>query len=263
MWEGSIGELRRIVLEGDQKLAEDVKTVSTTVNGHTSSISFLMRSIDGEDAVAQLSINAAGKVTGFRVNGKESLFAIAADRFIIGDSQIFEVDTVSGKVRMNDVEVKRIAAGVVDTDTIVGNAVSDTLAADFTGNSASGALNSYVTIASLTVTTTKSTDRVLLMLSGVLNANVEVTSGSVTNTRLNLRLQRADGTSIRAPYTALQEDNSGAYGAITLIDLDVPGTAGTYTYQLQGSVAKSGGSGTQGANVRAMDGTFVATILKR
>ncbi len=45
--------------------------------------------------------------------------------------------------------------------------------------------------------------------------------------------------------------------------LDVPGTAGTYTYQLQGSVAKSGGSGTQGANVRAMDGTFVATILKR
>lgn len=263
MWEGSIGELRRIVLEGDQKLAEDVKTVSTTVNGHTSSISFLMRSIDGEDAVAQLSINAAGKVTGFRVNGKESLFAIAADRFIIGDSQIFEVDTVTGKVRMNDVEVKRIAAGVVDTDNIVGNAVSDTLAADFTGNSANGALNAYVTIASLAVTTTKSTDRVLLMLSGVLNANVEVTSGTVTNTRLNLRLQRADGTIIRAPYTALQEDNSGAYGAITLIDLDVPGTAGTYTYQLQGSVAKSGGSGTQGANVRAMDGTFVATILKR
>lgn len=263
MWEGSIGELRRIVLDGDQKLAEDVKTVSTTVNGHTSSISFLMRSIDGEDAVAQLSINAAGKVTGFRVNGKESLFAIAADRFIIGDSQIFEVNTVTGKARMNDVEVNTIAAGVVNTDNIVGNAVSDTIAADFTGNSANGALNNYVTIASLTVTTTKATDRVLLMLSGVLNANVEATSGTVTSTRLNLRLQRADGTSIRAPYTALQEDNSGAYGAMTLIDLDVPGAPGTYTYQLQGSVAKSGGSGTQGATVRAVDGTFVATILKR
>ena len=101
------------------------------------------------------------------------------------------------------------------------------------------------------------------MLSGVLNANVEATSGTVTSTRLNLRLQRADGTSIRAPYTALQEDNSGAYGAMTLIDLDVPGAPGTYTYQLQGSVAKSGGSGTQGATVRAVDGTFVATILKR
>ncbi|MBQ1481346.1 MAG: hypothetical protein IIZ30_15080 [Sphingomonas sp.] len=263
VWEGSIGELRRIVLDGDQKLAEDVKTVSTTVDGHTSTISFIMRSIDGDDAVAQLSIDAGGKITGFRVNGKESLFAIAADRFIIGDSQIFEVDTVSGKVRMNDVEVNRIAAGVVDTDTIVGNAVSETTAVDFTDNSANGALNNYVTIATMTVKTVKATDRILLMLSGVLNANVEATSGTVTNTRLSLRLMRSDGTTIRAPYTALQEDNSGAYGAVTLIDLDVPGAAGTYTYQLQGSVAKSGGSGTQGATIRAIDGTFVATILKR
>lgn len=259
----TVASNKQAQVDGDKALGDSLQQVSTTVNGQTASINFLMRSIDGKEAVAQLTTDVAGKVTGFKINGKESVFAIAADKFIVGASQIFEVDATTGVVRMNDVIVKRLAAGVVDTDQLVGNAVSDTTAQDFTGNAVNGALGNFVNITTFNVTTTKTTDRVLLMVSGVLNANAEATSGTVTSVRLNLRLIRSDGTVIRSAYTALSETTSGAYGPVTLIDLDVPGSVGTYTYQLQGSVSKTGGSGTQGATISVIDGTFVATVLKR
>ncbi|MBB4611597.1 phage tail protein [Sphingomonas yabuuchiae] len=259
-----------VVSDSLSTVSSSVTSLSTTVGGNTAALTAYGQSIDGLLLRYGVEFNSNGAVTGFALNSgagrTDAVFVV--DNFKIakagssGATVVFSIAD-DGAVEMPNVRVKRIAAGVVDTDQIVGNAVSDTTAQDFTGASANGALGNFVNITTFDVKTTKPTDRVLLMVSSVLNANAEATSGTVTSTRLNLRLIRSDGTVIRNPYTALSESSSGAYGPVTLIDTDVPGGVGTYTYQLQGSVSKTGGSGTQGATISVIDGTFVATVLKR
>lgn len=245
MWEGSIGELRRIVLDGDQKLAEDVKTVSTTVDGHTSTISFLMRSIDGDDAVAQLMIDTgAGKITGFRVNGKESLFAIAADRFVIGDSQIFEVNTVTRKVRMNDVEVNRIAAGVVDTLNIRGGALSSTKTdvQSVNGVSASAAQSSDTT----TFDATGGTIRI--------DVCVQPTRTATGAGALRVQLFSSDGRALSGQYKC---PNAADSAPVTFMAIDNP-AAGSRGYYVAYSVDSAGGAAAYNATH-----LIVLTELKR
>lgn len=103
-------------------LAESIKQVSTTVGGHTTTIDFLLRSLDGKEAVAQLTINANGKITGFVINGQESVFAVAADKFIVGNSQIFEIDTATGQTVVN-----AIKAGIITAREIAAGAVQQTV----------------------------------------------------------------------------------------------------------------------------------------
>ncbi|MEE8611642.1 MAG: hypothetical protein V3S99_12955 [Sphingomonas aquatilis] len=103
-------------------LAESIKQVSTTVGGHTTTIDFLLRSLDGKEAVAQLTINANGKITGFVINGQQSVFAVAADKFIVGNSQIFEIDTATGQTVVN-----AIKAGIITAREIAAGAVQQTV----------------------------------------------------------------------------------------------------------------------------------------
>ena len=103
-------------------LSESIKQVSTTVGGHTTTIDFLLRSLDGKEAVAQLTINANGKITGFVINGQQSVFAVAADKFIVGNSQIFEIDTTTGQTVVN-----AIKAGIITAREIAAGAVQQTV----------------------------------------------------------------------------------------------------------------------------------------
>lgn len=125
-WVGSIADLRKIVIDGDKLIAERVDTVEGTVGGNSASIAFLRRVVDGKEAIAQLAVTAAGKVTGFRIDGQERVFAIAADRFIIGDRQIFEIDTTTGVTRMLDIEVNRVRAGSIGALGLADSAVQQT-----------------------------------------------------------------------------------------------------------------------------------------
>ncbi len=109
-------------VDGDKALGEALTQVTTTQDGHTSTINLLLRSVDGQLGVAQLTVDVDGKISGFKIDGQERLFAIAADRFIVGNSQIFEVDTKTGRTVVNSLK-----AGTVEADTIVGGAVTKTV----------------------------------------------------------------------------------------------------------------------------------------
>ena len=113
---------RQASVDRDGALSLAISGVSTTVDGQTSQITFLLRAIDGNDAVAQLSVDANGKITGFRINGADSVFAIAADRFVVGNSQVFEIDAETGITT-----IAYLRAGVITAREIVGSAVQQTI----------------------------------------------------------------------------------------------------------------------------------------
>src|SRR3546814_4348477 len=62
-----------------------ITTVSTTVDGHTSEIEFLLSSENGDEATARLTVDVDGKITGFKINGSTSEFLVDADRFAVGN----------------------------------------------------------------------------------------------------------------------------------------------------------------------------------
>jgi len=61
-------------------------------------------------------VNVDGTVTGLKINEQEHWFVIAAERFVVGTSAIFQVDTNSGLVSMGNVEVGRLKVGAMDAE---------------------------------------------------------------------------------------------------------------------------------------------------
>ncbi len=120
--DGRVTDLARATADQNGVLAESIRQVSTTVGDHTTTISFLLRSLDGKEATAQLTIDANGKITGFVINGQQSVFAVAADKFIVGNSQIFEIDTATGQTVVN-----AIKAGIITAREIAAGAVQQTV----------------------------------------------------------------------------------------------------------------------------------------
>ncbi|MEE8612281.1 MAG: hypothetical protein V3V60_15995 [Sphingomonas aquatilis] len=120
--DGRVTDLARATADHNGVLAESIRQVSTTVGDHTTTISFLLRSLDGKEATAQLTIDANGKITGFVINGQQSVFAVAADKFIVGNSQIFEIDTATGQTVVN-----AIKAGIITAREIAAGAVQQTV----------------------------------------------------------------------------------------------------------------------------------------
>jgi hypothetical protein len=136
--EAAITEERTTSADEAGAIARSVTDLGTRLGDSEASITFLLETIDGEQAVAQLSVNVKGQITGFKINGKESLFTIAADRFVVGNSQIFEVDTLSGVVKMNSVEVRKLAVGSVSYLSLAGGSVFSTRAEVSMGSTLTG-----------------------------------------------------------------------------------------------------------------------------
>ena len=84
--------------------ARAVQDLSSQVGDQQASVDLLLETVNGETANAQLITNVNGQITGFRINGQESLFFVAADRFVVGSDQAFEV--VNGVTR-----IKRLVIG--------------------------------------------------------------------------------------------------------------------------------------------------------
>lgn len=114
--------LQKATSSANAAFAQQLSGISTTIDGQTSQITFLMQAVNGNQAIAQLSVDVNGKISGFRINGQDSVFAIAADKFIVGNSQIFEIDADSGTTM-----IANLRAGVITAREIVGSAVQQTI----------------------------------------------------------------------------------------------------------------------------------------
>lgn len=109
--QAAITEERTTSADENGALAHLLTNLASQVGENEASIQFLLETTNGEQAIAQLSVNVNGEITGFKINGAEQLFVVAADRFVIGNSNIFEVDTTTGVTKMKSVEVDTIKVG--------------------------------------------------------------------------------------------------------------------------------------------------------
>lgn len=151
-----------------------------------------------------------------------------------------------------------------NTNNIVANAVSLAPAIDFTGATASAAISTYLTVASVTITTA-ATDQVVLLISTVMQVDVTASGGTITNVQGFARVLK-NGSEIRAGLQFASNSGSGTSGAasgeISIVKGDAPG-AGTFTYSLQVRALQTGGTGTVNETYQAIDGTMLPVQLKR
>ena len=228
-------------VDGDQALGQLLQQVSTTQDGHTSTINFLLRSIDGKEAVAQLTLDVDGKITGFRINGQDSVFAVAADKFIVGASQIFEVDATSGIVRMRN--------------AIIGTANIDTL--NIRGQALSNTVTSSAYVSGVTADAAQTSDPVSISATGGtvrIDVCVQGIRAATGAGALQMQLFRSDGTALSGVYKC----PSGADSApVMFFAIDRP-DAGNRGYYVAYSV--SSGNGAAAYNVSQ---SLVITELKR
>ncbi len=83
--------------------ARSIMDLESEVGNQKASVELLLETVNGETANAQLVTNVNGHITGFRINGQESLFFVAAERFVVGEDQVFEV--INGETRTKNLRV--------------------------------------------------------------------------------------------------------------------------------------------------------------
>lgn len=112
--------------------ADQFSSVSSSLTGVTSrvgsaesSVSFLLRAVNGQEAIAKLALTADGVVTGFVLNGQTRTFTVQAERFLIEGVKPFSYDSNTGTLRLPNIEVDRIKAGSIDTPQLASNAVTN------------------------------------------------------------------------------------------------------------------------------------------
>ncbi|WP_143023277.1 hypothetical protein [Sphingomonas sp. NFR15] len=117
---GTETRLSQAIADEEGARVTDVTTLKSRVGNNESSISLLFDTVNGEQAIAQLMVTVdaggAAKITGFKIDGAERLFVVAADKFVVGDNQIFEVDTVSGKTTLKHVYAELLEFGSMDPE---------------------------------------------------------------------------------------------------------------------------------------------------
>ena len=130
--------------DGDSALATSIGTVSTTVAGHTTTLTEYGASIDGVEAQWGVVINAQGQIVGaiqLDASDSESTFTVVTDTFNVakpdgtGTKAVFQVGTVGGStvVALNGdmivdggIVAQNIAAGAIVAGKIAANAVTAT-----------------------------------------------------------------------------------------------------------------------------------------
>lgn len=92
-------------IDGDNALAADISTVSTTVAGNTASVQVLQSSVDGLGAQWGVTVNANGQVLGtVQLDGSQqgSVFAVIVDKFLVarpdgtGQAEVFAIGNING-----------------------------------------------------------------------------------------------------------------------------------------------------------------------
>jgi hypothetical protein len=114
----------------DSALATNITNVSTTVDGHTASISTLQTSVNGLNAQYVLSVNAGGQIAGMKIaagGGTSSMAFIASQiGFSDGTSNVFPLAIVGGKVIATNFQADDIKANTITANMIIGGAITTT-----------------------------------------------------------------------------------------------------------------------------------------
>jgi hypothetical protein len=235
----TVASNRQAQIDGDRALAESLSQVSTTQDGHTSTINLLLRSADGQTGVAQLTVDIDGVLTGFKVDGQERLFAVAAERFIVGSSQIFEI--ANGIVRMRNAV---IGTANIDTLNIRGQALSNTVVG----------VHSVVAIEA---GSGLSSDPTSINASGGtvrIDVCVDVTRSAAGTGALRMQLFRSDGTALSGSYRCPSSPESAP---VSFFAIDAP-PAGLRSYYVSYSVDSGNGAARYSATQ-----TIALTEFKR
>ena len=116
----------------DSALAQDITQLTTTVNGHSSSITQFASSISGLEARYGVSLDVNGYITGFVQNndGESGTFAILADKFHIVDPSkglttpkpVFSVS--NGNVYMQNAYISNAWISDLKVDKLTGGALN-------------------------------------------------------------------------------------------------------------------------------------------
>lgn len=126
--------------DADAALAQSVTTVSTTVNGHTASITSMQTSLNGVSAQWVLSVSA-GRVGGIKLaaNPTVSSLVMMADQigFSNGVGNLYPLAVVGSEVHATNFRVDKVFANSIETDSIKANNIVETVP---------GADNSAVTL---------------------------------------------------------------------------------------------------------------------
>lgn len=224
-------------IDGDTALASDITTVTTTVSGHTSTLTSYGTSISGLQAKYGVKLDVNGYVTGFEQNngGGTSDFIIRADKFKVimpgyAGGTPFTVD--SGGVKINGdlivtgtISGSKIIAGGVDTAQIANNAVSDMPYAYTDGTFSPAAGSSFQTIQTLALTSTGTPLKIAFACLSTYAAGDGGTSA------VALRLQRG-GVTVFEGISMFPISASPDYCFAEFIDTP---SAGAVTYTVQAS----------------------------
>src|SRR3546814_8947629 len=112
--------------DADGALATSITTVSTTVDGHTSEIEFLLSSENGDEATARLTVDVDGKITGFKINGSTSEFLVDADRFAVGNGGDYVFEVVGGVTYIKNAVIQNAA---IDADKLSQDVINKVVSA--------------------------------------------------------------------------------------------------------------------------------------
>jgi hypothetical protein len=140
----------------DSALSTQISNVSTTVDGHTSSITNLQSSVNGLNAQWVLSVSSTGpgyaRIAGVKVaaNPSVSSMAFVADQigFTDGSSNVYPLAVTGGKVIATNFQADDIKANTITTNKIVANNISQT-----TQVNNSGAISVTTSITQILTTT--------------------------------------------------------------------------------------------------------------
>lgn len=222
----------------DSALATSLSTVSTTVNGNTSSISTLQSSVNGISAEWVLALNANGRVAGIKaaVGPTVSTLAFQADQiaFSNGTVDYFPLSIVGGEVRAQNFRVDKVVANSIVSESILGGAVTTQVSASTNPITPIG--GTPIQVISLSITTVGGPVQVGYDCQVGLNASF--TGGLRANVYRNGSLLRSAARSnMRGPFFdglgGILRDTPGAGTHTYTIELDVPaGATGTLTSNL-------------------------------
>ena len=228
----------------DTAIASSVTSLTATVGTNTANITTnaaAIATVDGKlSASYGLTVDANGRIASMKLlsNGTTSSVKFTASTFSIydGSSDVAMFEVAGGSAY--------VAGSKVRTESMTANSV--TVADDDETDAGVNVGSSWVSVASVDLTTVDAASRALVMFSAYIESSAD---GSLMDARI-----KRDSTVIWGPKSIAGDpptldfetpvDGNVSYtppfaGMVSFFDTDVPGSAATYTYSVELRVAGS------------------------
>ncbi len=206
----------------DTALAQSVTNVSTTVGGHTASITSMSTSINGLSAQHVLAVSAGDQVAGMRLaaGGPISSIAFSAGQigFTNGTSTVYTLAVVGSEVIATQLRAGKVIANSIVTDSILADNIVETV---------QGADNSTVTLPTSSAVTVVSIVPYFIKGRVTIKTLVNISNGGGEATAL-VEIRR-DGSTI----DSYVEFGQGAWGNnAEFWEVDDTPSPGYHTYSI-------------------------------